>query len=63
MSMDLWLVALSFDCVGYLCPKLFNKSWMLVACGSVLKDLDATVPSKSERDWLEEKTETLQVRD
>jgi hypothetical protein len=40
--------------LGSLCPKPFTRSWILVACGSVLKDLNATAPSKSERDWLEQ---------
>ena len=32
--------------------KFGSLSWTLVACGLVLKDLDAAAPSKSERDWL-----------
>ena len=48
-----------------LCPKPFNtgRSWILVARGLVLEELDATAPSESERDWLEGKSETPQVRD
>jgi hypothetical protein len=34
---------------------------MLVACGSVLENLDAVAPSKSERDWLEGKSETPEL--
>ena len=49
--------------LGFLCPKPFNRSWILVACGSVLEELDATAPSESERDWLEGKSETPRVRD
>jgi hypothetical protein len=39
--------------LGLLCPKPFNGSWMLVACGLTLEDLVAAAPSASERDWME----------
>ena len=46
---------------GLLCPKPFKGSWMLVACGSVLEECVATASSKSERDWLQGKSETPEL--
>ena len=48
--------------LGSLCPKPFNRSWILVACSLVLEELDATAPSESKRDWPERKSETPQVK-
>jgi hypothetical protein len=35
--------------LDYSCPKPFNRSWMLVACGSALKVLEAAALSKSKK--------------
>jgi hypothetical protein len=49
--------------LGFLCPKPFNGSWIIVAYGSQSEELDAIAPSESERDWLERSQRPPRVRD